>query len=232
MDSTAFVYPRQSRLETTLETLEGMAVIGFSLVTPFLRRLRRRWGTRGDEAARTLPGDELLPSVRWTSTHAIEIRATPAQIWPWLVQIGQGRGGLYSYEVIENWIGSQIHNADRILPEYQRLGPGDSISLAPAIDPLPVHTVEPHQWILLGGPRANNPKLGGEIGVTWLFFLQPQTSGTRLLVRWRVDYEPKWQLSLSFGPWFVEPIHFAMERKMLLGLKARVEASRREDSAD
>ena len=80
-----------------------------------------------------MPGDEVLASAALQTTRAITIAAPAAEVWPWLVQMGQGRGGLYTYEWIENLLGAQIHNLDRIDPELQRLELGDHIRLTPEL---------------------------------------------------------------------------------------------------
>ena len=59
------------------------------------------------------------------------IHAPPSGIWPWLVQMGQGRGGFYTHEWIENLLGADIHNADRVVSAWQRLEVGDKIRLTP-----------------------------------------------------------------------------------------------------
>lgn len=78
----------------------------------------------------SLPGDELLPAPTVVSTQAITINAPAESIWPWLVQLGKDRGGLYSYTVIENLFGLGIHNTDRVIPELQNLAVGDRVPLS------------------------------------------------------------------------------------------------------
>ena len=73
-----------------------------------------------DEQLRDLPGDELVNIVKGRYDHAITIKAPAAVVWPWIVQIGQNRGGYYSYELLENLVGCRIHNADRVIPEFLR----------------------------------------------------------------------------------------------------------------
>ena len=102
-------------------------LIAIALVTPFLRPWYRKWGATDAEVDRSLPGDDLVAYPKGDYTHAITIRASAAEIWPWLVQLGQGRGGFYGYEWIENLVGCQIHNADHIIPEFQHLEVGDSV---------------------------------------------------------------------------------------------------------
>ena len=79
----------------------------------------------------SLPGDELVDGRIIQTTEGVWIDAEASAVWPWLVQMGQDRGGLYSYEALENFFGLQYHNADRIHPEWQRLAPGDRVRLAP-----------------------------------------------------------------------------------------------------
>jgi hypothetical protein len=81
-----------------------------------------RWGATAAEVARRLPGDELIPHPASVSTRAITIQAPVERVWPWVLQTGQERGGLYSYQWLENLFGSDIHNADRIMPAWQTCG--------------------------------------------------------------------------------------------------------------
>ena len=98
-----------------------------------------------------LPGDDLVPDAKLTATHAISINASPAQIWPWLVQIGQGRGGFYSYDWIENAMGLEIHSAKQILPECQDLKVGDLIPLSDDGFGIPVAILEKEKSLVLMG---------------------------------------------------------------------------------
>jgi hypothetical protein len=91
----------------------------------------RRWGTRDDERAAPLPGDDIVGRARTDYTMAITILATPSEIWPWLIQMGQGRGGFYTHEWIENLLGADIHNADRIVSRWQQFAVGDIVRLTP-----------------------------------------------------------------------------------------------------
>jgi hypothetical protein len=188
-----------------------------------------RWGATDAEVARALPGDELAPDARISSTHAITIQAAPAKVWPWLVQLGQGRGGFYSYDWIEDAMALEIHSADRIVPEYQELRVGDTIALAPDAFGLPVAILEPEQAMVLHGdlrlPGGAMPPLkpGEYLAASWGFYLIGQADGaTRLVERWRADYTPT-VMNAVFYRAFLEPGAFLMQRKMLLGIKARAE---------
>jgi hypothetical protein len=108
----------------------GVAVmISYPLV---LRPWLLRGGATADEATAALPGDDIVARPRTTSTRAVTIAADPADVWPWLAQLGQGRGGMYSYDLLENLFGADIHTADRVMPELQAIKPGDRIRLFPA----------------------------------------------------------------------------------------------------
>jgi hypothetical protein len=189
-----------------------------------------RWGASDEEIARILPGDELVPDAKISSTHAIAIHASPAEIWPWLMQLGQGRGGFYSYDWIENAMGLDIHTADRILPEYQGLKVGDTIPLAPDAFGLPVAILATEQTLVLHGDTrlpGNDEmpplKPGEYLAASWGFYLIGQADGaTRLVERWRADYTPT-VMNAVFYRAFLEPGAFLMQRKMLLGIKARAE---------
>src|ERR1051326_4906454 len=97
----------------------------------FLRHWCLTWGARPDEVSRELPGDELLPGAGLVTTRAITVKAPPEAIWPWLVQMGSGRGGAYTYDWIENLLGLNMHSASRILPQFQDLKAGDELPLGP-----------------------------------------------------------------------------------------------------
>jgi len=112
---------------------------------PLLRRGCLTWGTRGDEATRKLPGDELLPDAGLVSTRAITVDARPDAVWPWLVQMGSGRGGAYSYDWIENVLGLNMHSADEILPQYQNLRVGDAFPLGPGRPAMRVEILDPER---------------------------------------------------------------------------------------
>jgi hypothetical protein len=206
---------------TVLWIAAPVALLSLGLAYWFgLRPWHIRWGTRDAELSRALPGDAIVPHPRKSSTRAITIHAPAAAIWPWLVQIGQGRGGLYSYDWLENLAGCDIHSADRVIPALQELREGDIVRLGPEGYPAyQVAAVEPGRALVLGGDASELE------AHSWAFVLEPvDEQTTRLLVRSRDDYPPT---LANFLIWRVitEPLHFVMERKMMLGIKQRAEAA-------
>jgi hypothetical protein len=177
-----------------------------------------RWGATPAEAARALPGDELLPPSATQATRAITIAAPPSAVWPWLAQMGQGRGGLYSYDWLENLAGCDIHSADRIVPEFA-LQAGDQMRLGPEGYPFfTVIEMQADKALLLAGGED----VPAQTESTWLFYLEPLGENqTRLLIRSRGDQEPTLMSRVMWG--IVDPINFVMERKMMLGIKERAE---------
>lgn len=111
-----------------------------------------RWGATEAEAQGQFPGDDVVKNPTQLSTRAVTIDALPEEIWPWLVQMGQGRGGAYSYDWIENLMGLDIHSANRIIPELQTLEVGDTIPLEPGGTGLLVERMEPNKYLLLKYP--------------------------------------------------------------------------------
>lgn len=205
-----------------------------SLLTPFLHGRRRRWGATEDEVQRVWPGDDLVPQLKGEYMHAITINASAANIWPWLVQIGQGRGGFYSYEFLENLIGCKMCNANEIIPELQILKVGDSIPMHPTMgSPYKVATINPvHSLVLLIREDTKTGKtfeLSDKLpetyqNMSWLFFLDEHDDGTtRLISRSRNDWNQSLGNTLFFG--IFGPITLEMDRKMLLGIKKRVETT-------
>lgn len=207
---------------------------GAAAAAGYVLALRPRllhWGATAQEAADPLPGDELVRTPRMQSTRAVTIKAPAADVWPWLVQLGAGRGGMYSYDFLENAVGLGMHSADRVLPEYQQLGVGDAIPLGPDAG-IPVRRVEAESVLALGGtmdPRTGRISPGGmvsgpRIEVGWTFVLKPVDGRTtRLVSRTRYNYSPL-AIGLLLRP-ALEPLQFIMERRMLLGIKSRAEGS-------
>lgn len=213
-----------------LENIVGAIQVSGALVfSYFLRRWYNRWGATEAEVKKPLPGDELVPDPQMGYTRLVTINAAPQKIWPWLVQIGQGRGGLYSYAGLENLAGCQIRNTDRILPEHQNPQPGELIRLGPPGYPcFAIAAVEPPNALILWGadPKTEKtPEPGvrpakGYSNATWQFILEPVKLGkTRLIARQRLAYsrEMHWVWRIT------EPIGFVMERKMLLTIKKLAE---------
>ena len=172
-----------------------------------------------------MPGVELVPQPKITSTRAITIGAPPREVWPWLVQIGQGRGGFYSYDALENLVRCDIHSVGRIIPQLQQLHLGDLILLAPAGGPcFRVSRIQPPATLTLVGadPKtraaAPIPATPEELASTWQWVLHPVDNGrsTRLVARQRLSY-PRRQSALWH---LVEPVSFVMEHRMLHGIKA------------
>jgi hypothetical protein len=228
----------KTELKDVGEGIIGAVSIGINLLfSPFLRGGYNRWGATDAEVEMSLPGDELVPRWQLSYTNAVTIRASAAEIWPWLVQMGQGRGGLYSYEWLENLVGCRIYNADRIVPEWQTLNVGDSIRLGPKGYPLfKVVALAPQRALVLA---AADPKTEKTFQVTdplpaqytsgnWIFFLdQKDAQNTRLIVRGRVGYSPNSFANVLLWRVFTEPIGSVMIHKMILGIKERAEAASR-----
>jgi hypothetical protein len=112
-----------------LRTLLGTAAAG-ALGLEFLHT-HRNWGAAPDEVAAVLPGDELVPDPAEQTTLAVSVDAPADEVWAWLVQIGQDRGGMYSYDALENLIGLDIHSTDEIREEWQHLAVGDRVVVVP-----------------------------------------------------------------------------------------------------
>ena len=198
----------------------GIAVLAGAAAGVLLaRRWQLRWGATAQEFAGPLPGDELIEGPDLTATRALTVRAPADRVWPWVAQLGQARGGFYSYDFLENLVGCNIHSADRVVSEWQDVKPGDEVRLHPDLA-LEVIAVDPGLSLILrgGGPAGNAPP---PFDFTWAFVLQPGPDGTtRLIVRERYAYTRPWARLI------VEPvamIDFVMTQKMLRGIRSRAE---------
>jgi len=215
------------------KALLGGIVVGAAALSVYalgVRPWQLHWGAGAAEAARALPGDDLVPSPTLSTTRAITIHARPDQIWPWLLQIGYGRGGFYSYDSLERIAGLRgIVSAERIVPEWQQVAAGNTIQISP-VTPMDVAVCDPGRALVLHTvmnpltAEVADPRAGGlYLDWSWAFLLEPiDAATTRLIIRVRGYYQPRWLAPLFYAA--VEPAHFIMERKMLLGLKQRAEA--------
>jgi hypothetical protein len=186
--------------------LLGMAAT--ALYALVIRPWHLRWGAEPEDEKRELPGDELLPRDGTQILHAVTVKAPVEDVWPWLAQLGQDRGGFYSYEWLENLAGCEMKNADRIHPEWQHRELGETVHLHPA-----------------GGLRVTVFEPGRALGLEgWgTFALEPVGAGeTRLIARGGVTRG----VGAAAYAVLMEIPHFLMERRMLLGIKERAESGR------
>lgn len=213
--------PSSHRGWRTLAQGIAVAFLVYLSAVVLLRPWYTRWGTSAGERAATLPGDELVPQAHYRMDHAVTIDAPASAVWPWVIQLGQDRAGFYSYAWLENLAGAEIRNADRIVPEWQHREVGDLVRAMPP------------DW--LGG------RFGKDVGwrvarldsgralvlENWgAFVVHPIDERTsRLHVRIRGDGTPSVASTLlaPAGLLIFEPMHFVMERGMLLGIKRRAE---------
>ena len=181
-----------------------------------VRRWFGRWGTTSAELTRRMPGDAVLANPTHSATHAITIDAPAEDIWPWLVQMGYQRGGLYSYDWLDRLFRFLDRpSANRVLPEFQRLAAGDKIRLGPR-EELTVTSLDPNRSLVLSYSAH-------AFEWVWQFGLYPMDEvRTRLVSRGIERY------ANTFGAWvfmrIMEPAAFIMTRRMLLGVKQRAEA--------
>jgi hypothetical protein len=207
-----------------LRTLTTAAVIGVGYT--LLRQQSLRWGARQDEVARTLPGDDRLPHADLVATRAITIHAPAEQVWPWLAQLGQGRGGFYTYDALENLVGLGIHSADRIVPEWQQIAVGDRVHLAEQVG-LEVITADVDAALVLaGGVPMSEAEDAMPFDFVWSFVLRPGPveGSTRLVVRERYAcLRPSARPVVEIAEW----ISLLMSTGMLRGIRDRAEGRHR-----
>lgn len=140
---------RKSKLNGTFLTAALSGAAALAAYALFIRSWHLRWGATDDDVKMPLPGDELVEHPRLNAPHAITIQASVRDVWPWLVQMGQKRGGFYSYTWLENLVGCHMQNADQIVPGWQELKAGDEVWLHPKAPSLRVLAIEPGRAIVL-----------------------------------------------------------------------------------
>ena len=208
-------------------TLTAIGVVFYVLVRPWYRD----WGSTAEERTRVLPGDEIVADAAGQNTRAITIRAPIADVWPWVAQTGQDRGGFYSFDLLENLVGCDMPTVDVLRSEKQIWQVGDKLWMYPSdrgggIGFATLRSYVPGRALGFGtrmlGASLEEPEVA-----SWTFVLEPIDSRTtRLLIRGRGRAEAS-LLAYAFGSAVFEPIHFVMERRMMIGLKQLAEEGTR-----
>jgi hypothetical protein len=207
----------QAQEDLMLPTL--FAILTLSVLYWFpVRRWMNRWGATPSDLTRVMAGDSLLVNPTYSGTLAVTVDAAPEHIWPWLVQMGYQRGGLYSYDWLDRLFGYLDRpSATRILPEFQNLAVGDRIPMGQGPS-WPVAAIEINRALVLDMRNM------GAFDWVWQFGLFPvDAHRTRLVSRSRVRTR---SASSRLATYVIEPAGFLMTRRMLLGLKQRAEALR------
>jgi hypothetical protein len=199
----------------------GLAVAGAWTV----HRAGRRSGVSDEEAERPLPGDDIVPDPLWESTRAITIDAPASVVWPWLVQMGYPtfRAGWYTPHWLDEMMwGERPRSADEIVHAHQDLTVGDRVpDSADWSVYYIVEELEPERHMILHSRSHVFPPVT-ESDFTWAFVLMRHgTDRTRLYIRARVDYKPRWaypvlETALGLGD-------FVNVNVMLRGIKRRAE---------
>jgi hypothetical protein len=231
--STAAVSESAGRrpLLTSLALIaDTLSAVPLWAVTPLVRPWHMRWGATNAEVAGAMPGDEVVCRAQFNATRAITIEAPPEHVWPWITQLGYRRGGFYTYDLVDN--GGE-RSADRIIEEYQHLEVGDLIPMFHEAHGLAiayrVDSFQPDDWMLW----VHRPHENDQPDSTWSWQLKRlPDERTRLVTRMKQDY--RWQTPrlATFNLILMEFGDFAMERRMLKGIKTRAERVRRNAQGD
>ena len=165
-----------------------------------------------------MPGDHLVGQAKYRTTHAITIDAAAESVWPWLVQMGQGRGGMYSYDWLENLCGLDMHSADRIDPRWQQLAVGDVIRLVPqgteSALRFAVARVEPPTVLVLGPSTSRSAAFAARLPYPyWTFQVVPTgRTSSRLVIRFQSDFEAT-PMNWTTYKYALRPVHYLMNAK-------------------
>ena len=210
-----------------MKKLGALAALAGAATLVYRARLRERhlnWGATPEELAMRLPGDEFVEDADIVANRAVQVDAPAVAVWPWLVQMGPGRAGAYTYDWIENLLGLGMHSSNRIHPEWQDLTLGDAPSVRPGAKPGPKA-----MYVRVLDPERALVTVSGDETWSWGFYLFPTERGTRLLSRNRIKTGRS--LPARLGMALMTPGSWVMERKMLLGIKERAERLARESPA-
>jgi hypothetical protein len=218
-------------METPVEEVrmrsQALAIGGGALASALvLRGLYRRnanWGATADEIERELPGDDAVPGANYRVTRAVTIDARPEDVWPWLMQMGDGRGGLYSYDGLDRLFGFTHEQSATEILGYEDLQPGDVIPIGRGGD-FPVREVIPNRALVLAGSD-------GETTWMWSLVLQPLDDGRTRLISRNLGVFPG-GVRGALMRYAIDTAAIIMTRRMLLNLKGRAEGMARSRSAE
>ncbi len=193
-----------------------------TLYIALVRPWHLHWGATSEEITRAIPGDSLVQDPFEVATRAVTINAWPAHIWPWLAQMGKGRGGLYSYDWLDRVFGVlDAPSSDTLLSRFQSIQAGDTIPVGGGPG-WPVAIARPNQLLLLDVHQSG-------AHVTWAFAIgSVSPTQTRLLMRVRTELPTGWRLPLQVA--VLDPAEFVMVRRQLIGIRDRAERLARADS--
>lgn len=198
----------------------GAAALYYGSVRPWMYT----WGARADEVEAALPGDDLVSADGPRTTRAVTIDAPVDAVWPWLAQIGEDRGGFYSYSWLERAVGARIHNAKAVHLQWQQLRVGDTVWLAKRYGRSghqTVAAVEPNSHlVLMSADDFDRVQRGEKASGAWGFYLHREAGWTRLLARGSGG---------AVGHAIFDIAHFVMEQKMLRGIRDRAERQHRDE---
>ena len=185
-----------------------LGVVYFSLFRPW----QLTWGTTEDEVVREFPGDDIVAAPNFDATRAVTVLAPPEHIYPWIVQMGMGRAGWYSYDLLDNF---GRKSAETILPEYQDVQVGDVVPMSPdGKFGLWVEDFKTNEWIVWRDENRD---------VTWTWVIEKQEDNKcRLITRIRMKY--RWLSPMAPMNLLIEFCDFPMMRKCMLGIKYRAES--------
>lgn len=222
--------PNASRTRRALALLTALALFAaafFAVVRPWYVN----WGASAEERLKSLPGDDIIPDARSQQTRAITITAPADFVWPWLAQLGQDRGGFYSFDFLENLVGCEMPTTDVRRAEKQTWQLGDKLWMYPKDKAGGAGFATLRVFVpgrALGfATRSLGTGLSEPEDGSWSMVIDPvRPNSTRLLVRGRGAYGRS-LLGVSFDRSIFEPIHFAMERRMMIGIKQLTETGNR-----
>ena len=217
-------------MKTSKAILAG-SIIGAAGYAAVVRPRMLRWGTTWRERTRVWAGDELMPEPVTQSTRVITIHGPADKVWPWIAQLGQDRGGFYSYTTLENLVGAEMKNAEEIHSEWQHRNVGEKLWLG---DPskfdgkayMIVARWIPGKCMILVAPPDWDRIASGRLAETmvWSFIVEPISPRSCRLIMRSIAGPGQTAGSRIANYVFWDPAHFIMERGKMLGIKNRVEA--------
>lgn len=202
----------------TLSIFIGFFVILNVLYLLVLRPGFRKWNSTFEEVNMKFPGDKVISDYRTGSTRAIEINASPEEIWNELIQVKKKRPDVYNYNWIENLLNYKFIRRNKYLRFLRKRLSSNKFVIFKPSESTSVYAEQAQKYLIF----RDIDKRGNQY--CWIFYLKKEETSTRLLIRSVYKYKPGF-LNYIIWEYISEPVYYIVEKRMLKAVRKQVETA-------